>query len=154
MPNLNFNKGIIVGKNIRSDKTITTFMIARHAGRVNLLKFPYRLLWMTRLIAPVGLWKDVDDFRMWLKDQFGHYDDGIYFLLVYRDSISRIKKGGRKRYVRKLEPFAKFEVRGGSVEMPDSFRRSDKTNKIYRVYLLLEKKSEQSKLIKRGKLKF
>jgi hypothetical protein len=139
-------------KLVQSPKSIGFFQLQRNSGFSNLQKFPWKLQRVTRVSAEK--WKNMDDFKRWLQNSFGsgRYDDGQYYLIAYRDSL-KYKKVGFKRYrkFRPFEPFFKFLISGGSIEMPDNFKRSARTGKMQRVYLLLKQVDERQEMMREMK---
>jgi hypothetical protein len=150
---VDLSKGLLLMKLIESEKSISYFNLKRNSGFSNLQKFPWKLKKITRVES--GQWKDMGDFKSWLKDSFGggHYPEGQYYLVAFRDSL-KYKKIGYKKYkkIRPFEPFAKFLIRSdGGVEMPDDFRKSARTGKMQRVYLLLKQVDEREEMMRQLK---
>jgi len=163
MVDIDLSKGLFLCKLIKSPKTIGHFKKRENVGYSNLERFPWQLKHIKR-IYPERVWKDVQDFESWLQQKFGKYENGIYYLICYRASLSHkfIGKGsdGKRKYkkIRKLEPFSKFQIQGGSVNIPKDFKRSARTNKVQRVYLLLKESNQLQEQygehLHRGKIKF
>jgi hypothetical protein len=129
-------KGLVLCKLVQSPKSIGFFQLKRNSGFSNLQKFPWRL---QRLgTYETEEWRNLDDFKKWLQNNFSHLNSGVYYLLGYQGTL-RYKKVGFKKY-KKVRPYtgvAKFSVDGGSVSIPNDFKKSRRTHKTYRIFLML-----------------
>jgi len=150
---IDVSKGLLLARLEKSPKTITFFDKEKNSGYQNLEKFPWSLDYIKRITIPAGLWEDMDEFEKWLGDSFSHMPDGIYYLIGWRDSVRRIKwKKKKRKFVRPFEPFAKFEIRGNTVDISERFKRSKRTGRTYVVWLMLKKeRSDRDPNKRRGK---
>lgn len=151
MVNIDFSKGFMLGRLVSRPKSVSYFDKEKNSSYGNVEMFPYSLEYIKRIYPPVGLWDSLDEFKIWLSDTFRSEDDGIYYLIGWRGSTKRIKK--LKRRVRPFEPFVKFQISNGSVSIPKGFKRSKRTGKTYRVWLMFSDKPKKLVLDRIKKIK-
>ena len=152
MVDVDFSKGLVLFRLVKSEKSISYFTLQRNEGYKNLQKFPFKIKKITTIQADPNEWHNIGDFHLWLERTFSSYDDGLYYLLAFRSSLRWVKRGHKKyQKVRPFEPFCKFLIKSSSVEMPDDFRKSARTGKTYRIFLLLKQEDEREEMLRQLK---
>ena len=146
MAEIDWSKGFILVKLQRNDNEVvlTSDQLEKNSGWENLKKSPVRSVWRERYSFPEEKWQTLADFSVWLQETFHHLDDGVYALWAWRNSLRYVKRG-EKTYqkVRPFEPFARFEVDGGSIIFNKDYKKAIHSNKTYAVWLMLEKEDAQ-----------
>jgi len=141
MESIDFENGMLLYRLVRNNIAITTEHLNKNRACLNLLKNPTTVKLVGRFDFSDPLPSNLDEFHLWLQEEFDHLDDGEYVLICWR-------RGGfwwkRKHvFAKRWIPFCRFEVNGGAVSMTTEHKKNSR-GRTYRVWLLYKEGSPES----------